>query len=84
MSASSHDRRRGRVTFPAPRGAAATLFTAFALASCVGAAFAGDVSLNALVTEVDKARTSPRGGGNLSSTLRVYVLEQIKRKISRA
>jgi predicted DNA-binding ribbon-helix-helix protein len=38
------------------------------------------LSLNALVTEVDKAR----GGTNLSSTLRVYVLNQAKRKISRA
>ncbi|MBN9086003.1 MAG: ribbon-helix-helix domain-containing protein [Reyranella sp.] len=43
------------------------------------------LSLNALVTEVDKARGSPKGGrGNLSSTLRVYVLKQAKRKISRA
>jgi len=44
------------------------------------------LSLNALVTEIDKVRTSPRqgGGANLSSTLRVYVLEQVKRKISRA
>ncbi len=39
------------------------------------------ISLNALVTEVDRARN---GGGNLSSTLRVYVLKQAKRKISRA
>jgi predicted DNA-binding ribbon-helix-helix protein len=38
------------------------------------------VSLNALVTEIDKARD----GTNLSSTLRVYVLKQAKRKISRA
>lgn len=43
------------------------------------------LSLNALVTEIDKARTSPGGdGGNLSSTLRVYVLDQLRRKISRA
>lgn len=43
------------------------------------------LSLNALVTEIDKVRTSPRGGGaNLSSTLRVYVLTQVKRKISPA
>ena len=43
------------------------------------------VSLNALVTEVDKARdTRASGGGNLSSALRVYVLSQAKRKISRA
>ena len=38
------------------------------------------LSLNALVTEVDKTRD----GANLSSTLRVYVLKQTKRKISRA
>ena len=38
------------------------------------------LSLNALVTEVDKTRN----GANLSSTLRVYVLKQTKRKISRA
>ena len=43
------------------------------------------LSLNALVTEVDKTRdTQKNGGGNLSSTLRVYVLKQAKRKISRA
>ena len=43
------------------------------------------VSLNALVTEVDKARdTRKAGNGNLSSALRVYVLQQAKRKISRA
>jgi predicted DNA-binding ribbon-helix-helix protein len=42
-------------------------------------------SLNALVTEIDKARgTQKNGGGNLSSALRVYVLRQAKRKISRA
>ena len=44
-----------------------------------------ELSLNALVTEVDKARdTRASGGGNLSSALRVYVLQQAKRKISRA
>jgi len=44
-----------------------------------------DLSLNALVTEIDKARDNPKGrGGNLSSALRVYVLKQAKRKISRA
>ena len=43
------------------------------------------VSLNALVTEVDKTRdTQKNGGGNLSSTLRIYVLKQARRKISRA
>ena len=47
---------------------------------------ARNLSLNALVTEVDKARGgSPKGSsGNLSSTLRVFVLKQAKRKISRA
>jgi predicted DNA-binding ribbon-helix-helix protein len=45
---------------------------------------ARELSLNALVTEIDKVRTSLRGGANLSSTLRVYVLQQVKRKISRA
>ena len=44
-----------------------------------------ELSLNALVTEIDKARdTRMSGGGNLSSALRVYVLQQAKRKISRA
>jgi predicted DNA-binding ribbon-helix-helix protein len=38
------------------------------------------LSLNALVTEIDKQRA----GGNLSSALRVYALEQAKRQISRA
>jgi predicted DNA-binding ribbon-helix-helix protein len=38
------------------------------------------LSLNGLVTEIDKQRS----GGNLSSSLRVYVLKQAKRKISRA
>lgn len=43
------------------------------------------LSLNALVTEIDRARTSPRGGGaNLSSTLRVFVLTELQRKISPA
>jgi predicted DNA-binding ribbon-helix-helix protein len=44
-----------------------------------------ELSLNALVTEIDRTRDSPKGGGgNLSSALRVYVLKQAKRKISRA
>jgi predicted DNA-binding ribbon-helix-helix protein len=44
-----------------------------------------NLSLNALVTEIDKVRTGPRGSdGNLSSTLRVYVLKQLKRRINRA
>ncbi|MBS0524609.1 MAG: ribbon-helix-helix domain-containing protein [Proteobacteria bacterium] len=38
------------------------------------------LSLNALVTEIDKARA----GTNLSSALRIYALKQAKRKISRA
>ena len=38
------------------------------------------LSLNALVTEIDKQGN----GGNLSSSLRVYALKQAKRKISRA
>ena len=43
------------------------------------------LSLNALVTEIDRARISPRGGGaNLSSTLRVFVLTELQRKISPA
>jgi predicted DNA-binding ribbon-helix-helix protein len=42
------------------------------------------VSLNALVTEIDKTRSPQKeGGGNLSSTLRVHVLKQAQRKISR-
>ena len=42
------------------------------------------LSLNALVTEIDRTRDAASGGGNLSSTLRVHVLTQLKRKISRA
>jgi predicted DNA-binding ribbon-helix-helix protein len=47
------------------------------------------LSMNALVTEIDKQRSGQRTGqkgdaANLSSTLRVYVLKQCKRKISRA
>lgn len=37
MSPSSHARRRGRVTFPAPPGAAAITVAAPSLAGCVGA-----------------------------------------------
>ncbi|MBY0566028.1 MAG: M23 family metallopeptidase [Hyphomonadaceae bacterium] len=58
MSASSHDRRRGRVAFPAPRGAAATLFTTFALAGCVGGAFAADVALTPTALDASKAPSS--------------------------
>lgn len=40
------------------------------------------LSLNALVAEIDRAREAP---GNLSSTLRLYVLEELrKRNLSRA
>ena len=50
-----------------------------------GIASQRDLSLNALVTEIDRARDNPRSGsGNLSSALRIYVLRQAKRKISRA
>lgn len=42
------------------------------------------LSLNALVAEVDHARSSPQGG-NLSSALRLYVLDDLKKRtISRA
>ena len=40
MSPSSHARRRGRVTFPAPPGAAAITIAAISLAGCVGAGLA--------------------------------------------
>ena len=39
------------------------------------------MSLSALVVEIDKARGAP---GNLSSSLRLHVLDVLKRKISRA
>lgn len=43
------------------------------------------LSLNALVTEIDETRDAQKKStGNLSSTLRVYVLKQAQRKISRA
>lgn len=60
MSASSHDRRRGRVNFPAPQGAAATFVTLFALAGCVGAAVAGDVSFTAPPQQTPKANSSAK------------------------
>lgn len=69
MSASSHDRRGGRVNFPAPQGAAAILFTAFALAGCVGAAFAGDVSLNATPPEQTPKAASPGKAAPKHATL---------------
>ena len=39
------------------------------------------LSLSALVAEIDKARGEP---GNLSSALRLHVLDALRRKISRA
>lgn len=43
------------------------------------------LAISALVAEVDHARSAPGGDpGNLSSALRLHVLEQLKRKISRA
>ena len=40
------------------------------------------LSLNALVAEIDHARTPLGGntGGNLSSALRLYVLEELKKR----
>ncbi len=57
MSASSRVRRRGRVTFPAPRGAAATFFTAFAVAGCVGPAVGADLSFTATPQQTPKANS---------------------------
>jgi predicted DNA-binding ribbon-helix-helix protein len=37
------------------------------------------LSLNTLVAEVDHARGTPQGG-NLSSALRLYVLEELKKR----
>ncbi|MDP2329935.1 MAG: ribbon-helix-helix domain-containing protein [Reyranella sp.] len=49
---------------------------------------ARSLSLNALVAEIDHARGIPQGsdtGGNLSSALRLYVLDDLKKRtISRA
>jgi predicted DNA-binding ribbon-helix-helix protein len=43
------------------------------------------LSLNALVAEIDHARSAPGAtASNLSSALRVHVLETLRRKISRA
>jgi predicted DNA-binding ribbon-helix-helix protein len=43
------------------------------------------LSASALVAEIDHARSPPGGGpGNLSSALRLHVLDALKRKISRA
>lgn len=47
MSTSSHAKRRGRVFFPAPRGAAAISIAAFALAGCVGASMAAALDTSA-------------------------------------
>jgi predicted DNA-binding ribbon-helix-helix protein len=46
-----------------------------------GLAEARKLSLNALIAEIDTARGGP---GNLSSALRLHVLDALKRKISRA
>jgi predicted DNA-binding ribbon-helix-helix protein len=44
-----------------------------------------DLPVSALVAEIDHARSAPGGGpGNLSSALRLHVLDALKRKISRA
>ena len=40
-----------------------------------------DLSVSALVAEIDHAKGGP---GNLSSALRLHVLDALKRKISRA
>jgi predicted DNA-binding ribbon-helix-helix protein len=42
---------------------------------------ARQLSLSALVSEIDKKRDSP---GNLASALRLHVVETLQRKISRA
>ena len=43
------------------------------------------LSISALVAEIDHARSAPGGApGNLSSALRLHVLESLKRKISPA
>jgi predicted DNA-binding ribbon-helix-helix protein len=47
----------------------------------IALAEARHLSLNALVSEIDQQRPGP---GNLSSALRMHVLESLKRKISRA
>jgi predicted DNA-binding ribbon-helix-helix protein len=39
------------------------------------------LSLNALVTQIDQAQG---GRGNLSSALRLYVLDALRRRVSRA
>jgi predicted DNA-binding ribbon-helix-helix protein len=43
------------------------------------------LSVSALVAEIDHARSAPAGSSaNLSSALRLHVLDALKRKISRA
>ena len=44
------------------------------------------LSLNALVAEIDRARgtPSPDHGGNLSSALRLHVLETLRQRLNRA
>ena len=44
-----------------------------------GIARARGLSLNALVAEIDHARGTPEAG-NLSSALRLYVLEELKKQ----
>jgi murein DD-endopeptidase MepM/ murein hydrolase activator NlpD len=58
MSASSRVWRRGCVTFPASRGAAATVFATFVLAGCAGAAIGADVSFPATPPQTPKAKSS--------------------------
>lgn len=44
------------------------------------------LSLNTLVAEIDRGRGAPSSdqGGNLSSALRLYVLEALRQRLSRA
>jgi hypothetical protein len=58
MSTSSHAQRRGRVTIPAPRGAAAISIAAFALAGCVGASMAA-TALDTSAPEPTKVEGEP-------------------------
>jgi predicted DNA-binding ribbon-helix-helix protein len=43
------------------------------------------LSLNAVVAEIDRGRAGPEGtSGNLSSALRLYVLDELKRRPDRS
>jgi predicted DNA-binding ribbon-helix-helix protein len=44
------------------------------------------LSLNVLVAEIDRARSAPSPGrkGNLSSALRLYVLDDLRRRLNPA